>query len=140
MGSGYYRCKKKHAEVYDELLTLYKSCITEEALKMLAHPYSTQSNEAINKSVSCFAPKAKTFLRTENLDTWLGIAAGIQVLGYEVFWDEVFHKFDLVMDDELRTFLRNLKKKGGKRRRELHEPRNVNHRGAINGIESCRKS
>ena len=68
-----------------------------------------QSNGAMNKSVSCFAPKGRTFSRTERLDTRVGIATGIEVLGYEVFWDEVFHKFDLVMDDGLRTFLRNLK-------------------------------
>ena len=30
--TGYYRWKQKHAEVYEELLTLFKLFITEEAL------------------------------------------------------------------------------------------------------------
>jgi hypothetical protein len=108
---GYYRCKHKHAEVYEELLTLYKPYITEEALRMLAHPYSTQSNEAMNKSVSCFSPKGKTFSRTESLDTRVGIAGGIQVLGYELFWQEIFQEFNMTLDDSLRAFLRNLQKR-----------------------------
>ena len=41
---GYYRSKDKHGEVYEELLTLYAPCITEKALAMLAHPFSTQTN------------------------------------------------------------------------------------------------
>ena len=109
--NGYYRYKQKHVEVYEELLTLYKSYITEEALRMLAHPYSTQSNEAMNKSVSCFAPKGKTFSRTESLDARVGIAGGIQVLGYEQFWQEIFEEVNMTLDDNLRAFLRNLQKR-----------------------------
>ena len=103
--------QKKHAEIYDELLTLFKPFITEEALKMLADLYSTQSNEGMNKSVSSFAPKGKTFSRAESLRTRVGIAGGIQELGYALFWREIFEEFDMVMDDDLRTFLRNLAKK-----------------------------
>ena len=62
----------------------------------------------MNKSVSCFAPKGKTFSRTESLDTRVGIAGGIQVLEYEMFWAKIFEGFDMIMDNTLRSFLRNL--------------------------------
>ena len=116
--NGYYRCKIKHASVYNKLTKLYEPYITIDALKMLHHPFSTQKNEAMNKSVSAFAPKGKTFSRTESLDTRVGVAAGIQVLGYELFWDKVFHAFDLVMDDKLRLFLRQLQKKKDRKRQK----------------------
>ena len=109
--SGYYRCKVKHAEVYEQILTLYKPYITEEALKILAHPFTTQTNEAMNKSVSTFAPKGKTLSKTESLDARVAIAAGCQILGYEYFWDQVFEEFGMVMDSNLRSYLRNLERK-----------------------------
>ena len=83
--NGYYRCKVNNASVYNKLMTLYDPYITKDALKMLHHSFSTKQKEAMNKSVSAFAPKGKTFSRTESLDTRVGIAAGIQVLGYELF-------------------------------------------------------
>ena len=70
----------------------------------------------MNKSVSAFAPKGKTFSRTESLDTRVSVAAGIQVLGYEIFWEKVFDAFELVMDNKLRLFLRQLQKKKDRKR------------------------
>ena len=75
---------------------------------MLAHPFSTQTNEAMNKSVSAFAPKGKTFSKTESLDARVAIAAGCQILGYEHFWEQIFEEFGIVMDPNLRSFLSSL--------------------------------
>ena len=116
--NGYYKCKVNDKQVYEQLLTLYKPYITPEALKMIAHPFSTQTNKAMNKSVSAFAPKGKTFSRTESLDTRVGMAGAIQVLGYEVFWDKVFTIFGLILDDNLRLYLRSLQRKK-ERKREI---------------------
>ena len=81
--------------MYKEILTLYQPYITPEALEQLAHPFHTQCNEAMNQSVSCFAPKGKTFSKTESLDTRVAIAEGVQVLGYEFFWELIYADFDL---------------------------------------------
>ena len=89
-------------------MKLYLPYITEEALRMLAHPYTTQSNEAMNKSVSAFAPKEKTFSKTESLDTRVGIAAGIQILGYHDFWVLIFEDYGMRTDDNLRKFLKRM--------------------------------
>ena len=114
--AGYYRCKIKHADVYHELLTLYQPYITEEKLRMLSHPYTTQKNESMNTSVASFAPKNKTYSKTESLDARVAIAAGIQILGYENFWAEIYDEFGLDMDDNLRQFFRKLQNKKDKKR------------------------
>ena len=58
---GYYRCKVKQGEAYEEILHQYAPYITREALQQLHHPWHTQLNEAMNQSVSAFAPNGKTY-------------------------------------------------------------------------------
>ena len=89
-------------------MKIYLPYITEEALRMLAQPYTTQSNEAMNKSVSAFAPKGKTFSKTESLDTRVCIAAGIQILGHHDFWVLIFEDFGMTADGNLRKFLKGM--------------------------------
>jgi len=43
-------------------------------LLQLNHPYSAQSNEAMNTSVAALAPKGKHYSSTESLRTRVGIA------------------------------------------------------------------
>ena len=74
-------------------------------LEMLRHPWSTQTNEAMNQSVAAYAPKGKTFSLTDSLDTRVLIAGSIQIVGYFTFWDQVFRKLNIVMDPNLRKHL-----------------------------------
>jgi hypothetical protein len=109
--NGYYRCKIKNSGMYKEILDLYSPYVTEEALRMLHHPYHTQRNEAMNQSVSSFAPKGKTYSCTESLDARVMIAAGIQILGYEEFWKQIFEEFSIPFDDNLAQYLRQMQNK-----------------------------
>ena len=59
----------------------------------------------MNTSVSYYAPKNKTYSKTQSLDTRVAIAAGVQILGYLAFWMRVFTAFELDMDDNLRKSL-----------------------------------
>ena len=102
---GYYRSKIDHAELYRDISAAYNPYITEDMLGQLRHTWSTQSNEAMNQSVAAYAPKGKTFSLTESLDTRVAIAGGIQIVGYETFWEHVFHAFDIDMDNNLRKHL-----------------------------------
>ena len=77
---------------------------------MLSHPYLTHSNEAIVQSVSAFAPKKKIFSRTESSDTKIVVATGVQILGCNVFWDEIFQEFGMVMEPYLRKYFLNMEK------------------------------
>ena len=63
--------------MYKEILELYYPYDTEEALRMLHHPYRSQRNELMNQSVSSFAPKGETHSCPESLDAQMMIATGI---------------------------------------------------------------
>ena len=80
--------------------------LDDDKLRMLAHPWSTQRNEALNNSVASYAPKNKSFCRTTSLKTRVGIASAVMVLGYEGFWTRVFEELKVDMDDNFRTTLR----------------------------------
>ena len=62
---------------------------------MLHHGHTTQSNEALNKSVSAYAPKHKNYSLTKSLEARVGVAASIQVGGYNEFWKNTYTHFDL---------------------------------------------
>ena len=106
--------------MYKEICELYRPYITKEYLADLAHPYSTQFNEAMNHSLSAFAPKGKTFSKTQSLDTRVAIADCTQIVGYERFWEFIFDELAVTFDDNLRFYLRTTDRKK-KRRRELAE-------------------
>ena len=116
--NGYYRCKHKNSEVYKEICELYKPYISEANLRQLSHRFSTQHNEAMNHSVSAFAPKGKTYSKTKALEMRVAIAACVQILGYELFWQAIYEEFGLSLDDNLRTYLRKMDK-DKQRKKEL---------------------
>ena len=65
-------------------------------------------------SVASFPRKSKTYSKTESLDSRVAIAAGIQILGYETFWQEIYDEFGLEMETNLRLFFRKLQQKKDK--------------------------
>ena len=72
----------------------------------------------MNHSVSAFALKGKTYSKTESLETRVTIAACIQIVGYEAFWELIYSEFGVTFDGNLRKYLRNMDKKK-KRKGEL---------------------
>ena len=55
--TGYYRCKKYHADLYIKLKSAYAPYIQIENLMMMNHSWSTQKNKAMNTSAAAYAPK-----------------------------------------------------------------------------------
>ena len=93
-------------------------------LLQLNHPYSTQSNEAMNTSVAALAPKGKHYSSTDSLRTRVGIAGGCQIVGHATFWTMVLNAFDIEMDDGLKAFLDQ---------RDSHKAKKNIRQGAIEG-------
>ena len=98
---GYYRCKVRHSKLYKEMTAAFAPYIQKDMLVQLQHNWNTQKNEALNTSVSFYAPKNKTYSTTQSLDTRVAIAAGVQILGYSGFWCRVFEMFEMTVDDNL---------------------------------------
>ena len=111
--SKYFRCKIKDKKLYEQITSAMAPYLTDEKLKMLNHPWSTQLNESMNNSVQSYAPKTKTFCRTSSLQTRVGIAAAVMALGYKEFWTSVFAELGIEMDEEFASSLeaRDRKKK-----------------------------
>jgi hypothetical protein len=65
--TGYYRCKKKHSDMYTQMANKYKLYITEEMLEMTLHFFDTQKNEGMNMAIMKYAPKTKTYCKTLSL-------------------------------------------------------------------------
>ena len=105
---GYFRCEIKHPKTYQMISNTYQKFITEERLRQLHHPWSTQSNEALNRSVSSLAPKDRTFSKTESLQTRVAVAAAIKNVGYERFWVIIFKRLHIPFDYNIRKFIRSL--------------------------------
>ena len=107
-GKGHYRSMIEDEDLYHQLLDALEPFIKEDMLKMLWHRYDTNVNEAMNRSVSSFAPKDRTFCRTMSLQTRVSIAAGVQILGHYRFWKEVLAAHGIQkMGDSMENLLRN---------------------------------
>jgi hypothetical protein len=105
---GYYRSKETRGGVYKQIVDALKPYITKEALSQLAHPWHTQRNEAMNQSVSAFAPKGRTYSLTASLDCRVALAAGTQIVGYEQLWRLIFAAFHLDFDEDIASYLRQM--------------------------------
>ena len=90
----------------------------------------------MNNSVESIAPKGKTYGKTELLDTRVAIAAGVQILGYELFWEQIFDEFGLVFDDNLRNFLRRIQTAKDRKRKSAKTKEGKSKRSR-NGRKRC---
>ena len=104
---GYYRCKVRQGEVYEDILKRYRPYITREALRQLYHAWHTQRNELMNQSVSAFVPKGRQYSLSTSLDSRVGIAAVIRNVGYDEAWRMFFRSFNLTYDADLSSYLKN---------------------------------
>ena len=103
----FYRCKKKDKKLYHQLLKVYEPFTTAKRLQESLHPFDTQGNEAMNASISKYAPKTKTYGMTISLTNRVMVCAGINNLGAENYWNSVYSSLELDMGNETTSFLRS---------------------------------
>ena len=76
----YFRSKIADASLYEQIKEAIAPYLTDDKLKMLAHPWSIQHNEAVNNLVTSNAPKTKNFCGTTSLKTRVGILGAVMSL------------------------------------------------------------
>ena len=103
---GHYRCMVDDEKLYYQIMDALKPFFTKDLLQMLWHQSDTNLNEAMNRSVSAFTPKDRTFCRTMSLETRVGIAAAVQIVGHYQFWNMVLDKFGITMGKSLEKILK----------------------------------
>ena len=92
---------------------------------MLWHEYDTNVNEAMNRSVSSFAPKDRTYARTMSLETRVSIAAGVQICGHYEFWRLVLQNHGIIMGDSMKLILQRRDKENNFRK-DYRQKKEVN--------------
>ena len=94
----YYRNKIDDAKLHQQIWDAYRSFTTRERLQESLHPFDTQQNEAMNASISKYAPKTKTYGMTISLTNRVLIAV--------TYWEQVYSSLGLSMADETVSFLK----------------------------------
>ena len=93
--------------LYHQIFDALEPFIKEDILKMLWHEYDTNINEAINRSVSSFTSKDRTFSPIMSLQTRFSIAAGVQIAGHYKFWKKVLEAQGIEsMGESMQTILK----------------------------------
>ena len=93
---------------------VYSRFIHRNMLVQLNHMWSTQKNDAMNTSVSSYAPKNKHYSGTDSLLTRVGISGACQVVGYAAFWTKVYRACGTDIDPNLLSILSSRDEKKAK--------------------------
>jgi hypothetical protein len=86
-----YRCKTANNKLYLQCLEIIKwFSMEEECLRKCHHIMNSQKNEAMNKSITRYIPKDKTYARTMALTSCLILAVSIDSLGHVTYYERFF--------------------------------------------------
>ena len=75
---------------------------------MLHHLWSTQRNEALNKSATAYALKDKSYSRTQSLYTRISITGALNNVGYNKLRKGIYEGVELSVDENLNNHLNML--------------------------------
>jgi hypothetical protein len=120
----YYRCKQRHAKLYEQLKEVFDEFTTEERLLECLHWYDTQVNEGMNNAIAGKAPKHKTYGTTMSLHNRVSIAIGLQVWGETKFWGRVFETLGISTTSGTEKFWAKKDTARERRRKYAHLPKN----------------
>jgi len=104
--------KKLHDQIWDEISVYF----SDEMLQQLHHTMDSQVNESINRVMTKYAPKDRTYCTTMALDYRLHLAVGAYIMGWEDFYTAVFKKLGIEMTKNTLSFFQ----KKDKRTKRLH--------------------
>ena len=96
---------------------IYKPCILLHKLEESQHTGNTQINEALNQSISKYAPKNKYLGSTMTLTHRVHVAVGIHNLENLTFWEHVYQELEFGMCFVIRGYLSRKDNKNEKRRK-----------------------
>jgi hypothetical protein len=101
----YYRSKEKDAKLYNLLSKTIERFITIDKLVEMAHGMDTNVNEAFNQICTWFAPKNKVFAGSGSLHNRIHFAVGINSVGYNQFFTNLFDKLGIAVTDNVAHYL-----------------------------------
>jgi hypothetical protein len=100
-----YRSKIVHLPMYEKCTALMSRFITRECLAESAHPYHSQTNEALNQSVATYAPKHKNYSKTPSLKCRVSFAAGVHSVSMKGFVSSYCERVGIKTNSATKSFL-----------------------------------
>jgi len=96
-----YRDINASSNLYGLLCEAIAPFISFACLRELAHGANTNVNESLNQTISWFAPKNRTYCGSTSLRNRVGMAVSIHLVGYNVFYKELFETLGLTVDERM---------------------------------------
>jgi hypothetical protein len=118
-------------ELYKQIKDKTRRFLTREMLESCYHCYDSQKNEAMNKKVSKYAPKNRTYSRTLSLRSRVCMAVGTDGAGTKRFFEKVFREAGIPVNKKTSTFLKKVTAREEKKK-EYQKKRTVKFRRARN--------
>jgi hypothetical protein len=104
-----YRCKKENSKLYKQIVEVMDRFTNTEKLQECHHGFSSQKNESMNKVVSRYVPKDRTFCQSMSLTSRICMAVGIDSIGHEDYYQRVFGKMEMKLPVNLTNMLFRMK-------------------------------
>ena len=105
VNKGKYRCKIKDALLYTTMKEIWEKYTSDELLFESHHTYDSQTNEALNHSMACRAPKTRTFSLSLSLEHRMMVCIGEHNVGLQSYWSEVFSNLGITVDGSFHQYL-----------------------------------
>jgi hypothetical protein len=106
-----YRCKKEHPKLYKDLCQIVEHFTETEKLRECHHGYSSQKNESLNRLISQFVPKDRTYCQSMSLTSRICLAVGIDSGGHKKYYQCIFDRMNTSLPSNTRTMLLKMKTK-----------------------------
>jgi hypothetical protein len=126
-----YRCKKENAILYKQIIEIMGRFVKPEKLRECHHGYSSQKNESMNKLISRYTPKDRTFSQSTSLASRVCLAVGVDSVGQEEYFRLLFAKLKMKLPENTKLLLRKMKIKRDYDRKYQALPKRKRNRSAI---------
>jgi hypothetical protein len=91
--------------LYNQIKDAIGPYLTRDSLKQLHHTMDSQVNESLNRVISKYAPKDRTYCMTMALQSRVHLAIGVYLWGWEKYYSELFKKLRMEMTGNTLHFL-----------------------------------
>ena len=116
-------------KMHSQLSAITEKYGSELFIKQSAHPFNTQTNEAINQSQACLTPKSKSFHESRSFHHRHAIVVGTHNWGLHRYWTEVFTNLGVPFTNHFSNHLTRVDKTR-KRWKEYHGKKVVKRKRA----------
>ena len=101
-------------KMYEQLSTITKKYGSAFYLQQSMHPFSTETNEALNYSQACVTPKSKSFHESYTFHFRHAITIGVHNWGFSKWWRSVFGTIGIICSQGFLGHLAVVQKKRGR--------------------------